>query len=535
MLKTTSVLLGGFIGKPVNEVTLDQVSGTTDGFRRFLESRKYAKNSIRTYVNHLGILMRLAREHGWKPNISVPPEWREVLELSKIRKCSKLVLHLTRFRDAPKEVTIDDVEDWARTGAKEGKNYSFRKRIAARFWHLLLECKCTDPDLIHALRQTRFGIPLRDFPVTLKAEVEALLKWKQSTFAVGRPKGAKVRAVTAKTLEGAICRLMGYASSVLKNSNVDSLEQLVTREVVGGYVEWSLNERRVKGRSLMLNLSHLYGAMKQHPSYAPLDFKWLKTLLDEIPLETDSERRQRKAEKFLEYEVIESISEKIRAARIAASKRGKQPLAMLAVSELLIRWLLVLPWRQRNLRECRIGGSNPNLFKGTIPLYGDIEKPNWVRLEEQKNPDAKFWMIRFKSDETKTKNEPKMFLPRQLVEPLEEYLEKYRPNLVRGKDPGTLFTNSAGNPLRALELTRLVSQATLRFGGRRVTPHLFRDIFAYTWLREHPKDFLTVSKMLWHSNINTTIRIYGSRFNESSAVCAMETWLEERAAATKVA
>lgn len=26
---------------------------------------------------------------------------------------------------------------------------------------------------------------------------------------------------------------------------------------------------------------------------------------------------------------------------------------------------------------------------------------------------------------------------------------------------------------------------------------------------------------------NTTIRIYGSRFNESSGVCAMESWLEE--------
>ena len=49
-----------------------------------------------------------------------------------------------------------------------------------------------------------------------------------------------------------------------------------------------------------------------------------------------------------------------------------------------------------------------------------------------------------------------------------------------------------------------------------------------TWLEQHPADYLTLSKMLWHSNINTTIQIYGSRFNESSGVRAMEAWLDER-------
>jgi len=73
-----------------------------------------------------------------------------------------------------------------------------------------------------------------------------------------------------------------------------------------------------------------------------------------------------------------------------------------------------------------------------------------------------------------------------------------------------------------------VSDLTLRYGGRRVTPHLFRDIVAYAWLKAHPKDFLTLSKMLWHKSIATTIKYYGGRFNYSTAVLAMEEWLVER-------
>jgi hypothetical protein len=42
------------------------------------------------------------------------------------------------------------------------------------------------------------------------------------------------------------------------------------------------------------------------------------------------------------------------------------------------------------------------------------------------------------------------------------------------------------------------------------------------YLGKATEDYLTLSKILWHTNINTTIRIYGRRFNESAALCRME-------------
>jgi integrase len=437
---------------------------------------------------------------------------------------------LAGIRSTPNDVSIDDVERWTQARVRQGSVYVYQRAVARQFWRILQQCKSTElaPDVI--FRQERYGVPLKNFSSRLKAQVEDLLRWKQAAFIVGRPKGARVRQVTAKSLQLIVEALVGFATNVLGIELIDSLQELVTPDIVGGFVTWSMETRRVKGRTVLQRLAHLLAAMNQHPSFAALDLKWFRLLLNDIELETEAKARSRKAERYLEYDVLASIPGQIRATMQKSIKKDPRSLAMLAMTELLIRWLLILPWRQRNLRECRIGGPGPNLYKSKIDPFSQIDKPDWVRRQERENPEAEYWMIRFSADETKTKNEPEMFLPQRLIAPLEEYLDKFRPILASGKDPGTLFINSKGKALYALEVTRLISQNTLRFGGRRVTPHLFRDIIAYTWLKAHPKDFLTVSKMLWHRNIQTTIRIYGSRFDESSAVCAMEAWLEEREA-----
>ena len=56
----------------------------------------------------------------------------------------------------------------------------------------------------------------------------------------------------------------------------------------------------------------------------------------------------------------------------------------------MMRWLPVLPWRQRNIRECRIVGPNPNLFKGPVPEITTIDMPAWAVEERKKNPKAEF-------------------------------------------------------------------------------------------------------------------------------------------------
>ncbi len=44
--------------------------------------------------------------------------------------------------------------------------------------------------------------------------------------------------------------------------------------------------------------------------------------------------------------------------------------------------------------------------------------------------------------------------------------------------------------------------------GFKMTPHQFRHLSAWIYLRRHPGDFVTVQKLLGHKSIKTTINFY---------------------------
>ena len=449
------------------------------------------------------------------------------------KKCTDLALYLARTKNSPREVTVHDVDSWAELRVQQGVTYKLVNLKKGRFWGLLRDCKANNNLPRSVTQATGYGIPLEQFPQSLRGEVERLLKWKTADFSPDRPKGGQIRQVTANTIQVVICRILGFAVNIRGMLGITTLQQLITKEIVSDYVAWCINERFVKGMTLQTHLGRLEVALRQHPSYSSANFSWFKTLLDSLPIEAESERRMRKGKKYLDYSILEAIPGKIRAQRLSLSKDQPTQIATLAMLEFLIRWMIALPWRRRNIRECRIRGSNPNIFKAKIPTHITIDKPLWVQSQQQMNPDAEFWQMHFTAKETKTGREIRAVLPRPLIELLEEYLSKFRPELVKAADPGTLFVQKDGRPMGEATLYNLVSRITSQHGGRHVNPHLFRDIVAFAWLKEHPKDFLTLSKILWHANINVTLKTYGSQFDESSGVCAMETWLEERSAKAK--
>jgi integrase len=79
----------------------------------------------------------------------------------------------------------------------------------------------------------------------------------------------------------------------------------------------------------------------------------------------------------------------------------------------------------------------------------------------------------------------------------------------------------------------LVRNITLRYTGRAVNPHLFRDIFAVQWLRENARDYLTLSKILWHQDVKTTIDLYAQYFDEAGGAVGAAKWLEQRSLTKK--
>jgi integrase/recombinase XerD len=83
------------------------------------------------------------------------------------------------------------------------------------------------------------------------------------------------------------------------------------------------------------------------------------------------------------------------------------------------------------------------------------------------------------------------------------YLERARPRLVRGKDPGVLFVNAQGRPLGRQGLWRIVRTRARGLGVRGAFPHALRHSFA-SHLLEGGADLRSVQALLGHSDIGTT-------------------------------
>jgi len=535
MLRTTCGHLGTYLNLPGDQIPFDLIEAKKRGFRPFLESRSYKENSIRSYVYQQRSLLREAMNHGWDPDGNPTEAWKPLLEIAVEERITDIVRHFARATKTPKEVTKEAVDRWGEARIQDGLMFTTVAHKKNEFWRLLEKTGWLSTTPVHMMKFTPYGIPLSEMPVQLRTDIETVLKWKVADFARNRPKNGKIRAVTANNDRLGLQELTGYVVKIA-GGDPQSLRDLIQQDYIEGFIEWGINERHIKGNSLLGRLAGILAIVKYHPLFTGLDFTWFKTLIDSIPVEDVSERKKRKAAKYVSYDELEAIPAQIRARRKAEEKtRRKNPVraAQLASDEFMFRWFLVLPWRQRNLRECRIGGLAPNLFKGKIPPIGDIDKPAWILEEEARNPEAEFWMLSFTPAGTKTKITVDLLLPRQLIEPLEEYLAEFRPLLLNGMNSDTLFVTPRGKPMRSDHVGKVIGHWTTTFASNRTTPHMIRDSVAYKWLKVHPKDFLTLSKILWHKNVQTTIQIYGARFNESSGTCAMEAWLDEREAKSK--
>lgn len=530
MLRSTASRITAFIGLSADQVTLDAIYARREGFRPFLEKGPYKENSIRSYVNFLRILLDSATELGWRPLAALTDEWQAVLNRARRLHCIAIAKFLSQTKATPSDIAIDDVEGWLALQVQHGTRYVTAHSKVSRFWRTLVACGHVKNAPITFLKREKYGIPLSQFPSPLCEEVTGMLRWKCADYSPDRPKHAKIREVSAGHLRQTIQGLYGFAINVRKLTGIASLPQLIQKPIISEYVAWCVNERKIQGAPFVCKLAAILAAVSQYPTSKGLDLTWFKPLLNTIPCGSYEDVKSRKARKYIEYSELDRIPAQIHKLRESAAKKGNGSVARVVMEELLIKWFLLLPWRQRNVRECRIDGREPNLFKSKIPPFTYIQKPKWVLQLEAENPNTEFWQFRFSEKETKTDIPVHALIPRQLIALLEEYLLKYRPLLLGNRNCETLFVTEACAPMVAQDVNMIVSDLTLRHGGRRVTPHLIRDIVAFAWLKAHPEDYLTLSKLLWHKNIATTIMYYGSRFNESSGVCAMESWQDEREA-----
>ena len=538
MLKSTASHISRWLRKPPMEIPISQLFGAAPEFGTYLRQHRFKRNSIRSYLNYLRILMKTAQRLGWREqDPKLERLWRPLLSAMPNRRWNSIIASIPRYAlqmgIAPLAFSESHLEGWADRMLKQGRALSYVSDIKNSFRRFVFRTGfVTGLSESPTERRTTYRTVFESLPKSLRLEIMQLLEWKVAKFSYGRPERCRHRPVTAMQFRNMLCRIHGFLM-LIHGQSASTLEQLLSEENLREFVEWSLNERRNNGRYLMPWLAMLHSSVKRYPPLKNRNFGWLPELITQLPHDdAEIQTQETKARKWVDYDTLCKIPAKLRDERNAIEKTNRRRAALLCRNELLIKWLTVLPWRQRNLRECKIGKkeNGANIFKSLISHSATIARSRWVEEALKSKPNEEFWQFFFRPDETKTGHQIHSLLPKQLIPLLEEYLENYRPLLANGKDSQTLFLNKSGGSISAEGILTIVGNITYHYTGRRVNPHLFRDIVALKWLENNPEDYLTLSKLLWHRNVQTTLKVYGRNFDESHGVRRMEEWLEKRCA-----
>jgi hypothetical protein len=532
MQRKTAELLAGLLGAPLEKISIDDLLYVKPRrFKRYLKvEHHYSFNSRRTHAYIATSFLTHARNFGWTPTHSELQEaWQDIIDGLPKDGCREVAYYLIELRKTPGQVKDSDLIAYRQQAWDAGKSSRTQTRHINSFLHGLSKNGLAQrfPHLsLATAKHVHSEIPLAVLAPELNQDIEQVLQNRQKQYV---PQGGKpIRQGTAHNIKSELSRLSQYVINVAGRKDVCRLPELFTKELIVGYISRLINERGLQPYAVRGKLRSMQATLKCHADYEEQKFTWLPSVIAfdcGSPEVVREGIRERKQHKFQTYETFLHMLDMMDAKLKEAEKEGGVVAAWWAHDRLLIDWWATFVWRQANIRNCVI---DKNVFLANIPAGVNMAVPSWVRDEIKTNPDAKVWQIRFGPDEVKNKHHRRVVVPRNLATRLPEYLSKYRPLLVYGKDdPRTLFLNREGRRLTQCQFTDLVAKLTRDFTGKRSTPHIIRDIFADWWLRHHPADYLTLSKMLGHTNLQTTINSYAYKFDESAALCRVEEYREQ--------
>jgi hypothetical protein len=478
------------------------------------------------------LLIRKAMVLGWKKAFpGVDDHWKRILAVAKRYRCARVVRHAIQKGLEPAEFSEAHLQEMAETMIKEGRTAQQAIAVQWRFRKCVHEAgfQLDLPGISPPRRKTLYGIPLRQFPEPLRNEVSKLLAWKTEPYVDDRPVRSKsLRPPSAAKLKEILCQVYGFARNI-RGIQPRTLAELLSQECLGEFLKWGESERKMKICSLIKPVWMIVPIVRDYPLLRGNDLGWIFNRLQAMQARAEGSDTDREEYCGADYDTLARIPDLIRKEAETLRNGQDKKKATLVRDQLLIKSLLILAWRQRNVRECKLGNSKGggNIFKEEISPRSRIAMPRSAAQALEGNPHQKIWQFHFRPEETKAGRAVQAVVPKQLVPLLEEYVDVHRPILVGNNNPRTLFVNDHGRPFETSSLRVRVRNLTARYAGKIVTPHQFRHAFAFKWLKDHPEDYLTLSKHLWHCDLKVTIRVYGRDFDESYAACRVEDWFED--------
>lgn len=393
---------------------------------------------------------------------------------------------------------------------------------------------------------------LRPVPQLLARELADYERWCTKTVNRARPNRLYKRPNSFTKHLGTLLRAAGYLVKFKgKDPETIRLLTLVEPDNAVDYLEWYIEQQGKHSSGSVGVLSDIISLAKYlEISVEPLSQKttiqqWLleiRKFKSSLPTPIKVEQKDKR---WLSLDQLERVGRSIyplnarRVQELSASTRNDldrclknrrthnrtfRGFAYNVMQSLLIRLLVRIPLRQRNLREMRWA---PN----SLAVGQNLYKENGT------------WRLRFRGNELKVRHVRgeehviEFEFPADLVTLLEEWLYKWRPIVIahqklehRGTERISdgqefVFLNSHGRPLPLNQMTHAFERATHKFTGIAVNPHMFRTIFATEYIKE-TNNFIDAAHMLGDC-VKTVIDRYAKLLDEDCAKRASK-WITRK-------
>ena len=135
----------------------------------------------------------------------------------------------------------------------------------------------------------------------------------------------------------------------------------------------------------------------------------------------------------------------------------------------------------------------------SIRLEENLIRPGGLR--------SPYWLV-FPHYDVKNRVQLEFKLIPELSSLIDEYINDYRPTLLRGSNDLWLFPGQKRDIKNSRTLSLQVTDRVIKATGLRMTVHQFRHAAAAIFLKHNPGQYELVRRMLGHRNIATTMNFY---------------------------
>jgi integrase len=148
-----------------------------------------------------------------------------------------------------------------------------------------------------------------------------------------------------------------------------------------------------------------------------------------------------------------------------------------------------------------------------ILTFAPVRLANLVSIELGQNlikpsgPNTPYWLV-FPHYDVKNRVDLSFKFDQPLTDLIDEYVQEFRPALLRGANGPWLFPGEGSGPKTKLGFSNQITTRIQKVIGLRVTVHQFRHAAAAIYLKHRPGDYETVRRLLGHRNVTTTTNFY---------------------------